>query len=207
MTHEDVFISIHCWFNMNVGTPGRILLTVVTCFILLVVITPFINPYGYLVHLDGVPGVIDSVRPNTDPLTWAIYSLGDMFCHQQQGRTFILNGSELAFCQRDISIIVGLTIGLAVTDRASPLSLLVKKKWTPLGLSVYMSPMSRIILNKWVPVMGCVLLASTLAEWALEHALPFDDLFARTATGVAAGMGIALLIQYFLCRQYRSLMA
>ncbi|MDR2846469.1 MAG: DUF2085 domain-containing protein [Candidatus Methanoplasma sp.] len=164
------------------------------------------NPYGYLVHLDGTPGVIDSARPSTDPLTWLIYSLGDMFCHQQQERTFMLNGSELAFCQRDFSIIVGLAVGLAITDRSSPLSLLVKKKWTPLGLSVYMSPMSRMILNKWVPSLGFILIASTLTEWALEHVVvSFDDLFARTATGVAAGIGAALLIQYFMCRQYRSL--
>jgi uncharacterized membrane protein len=190
---------------MEIVTPGRILLAAVTAFILLMVIVPFINPYGYLVHLDGVSGSLDSVRPDTDPLTWLIYSLGDMFCHQQQERTFMLNGSELAFCQRDFSILVGLAIGLAATDRSSPISLLVKRKWTPFGLSVYLSPMSRLILNKWVPVAGCIMVASTLIEWGLEHAVPFDSLFARTATGVVAGMGAALLIQYLIHRQYRSL--
>lgn len=172
---------------MERNTPCRIILVAAIVFLLLIIILPLVNPYGYLVHLDGVAGVIDSNRPDTDPLTWIIYTLGDLFCHQQQERTFMLNGSEMAFCQRDFSMIVGFIIGLVIID--------------------VLPYLSRRVLDKRTPVVGVLLIASTLVEWGLEHALSFDSLPARTATGIVAGIGAALLVQYLFYRQYQSLVA
>ena len=71
------------------------------------VIAPLVAPYGIYHSLDGSPCFIDH--------SWSIsdfpYLIGDFLCHQEQDRSFVLNGSQMPVCSRDIGLIFGLTLG------------------------------------------------------------------------------------------------
>jgi len=85
---------------MKRSSPGRAILLFLTAFLLLMIILPLLHPYGSFTGLDGSAGVIDNGEKLSfaDPLSKCIYFLGDLFCHQETVRSFIINGSQMAFC-------------------------------------------------------------------------------------------------------------
>ncbi len=172
---------------MDRSMPGRAILAIASAYLALMIILPIVYPYGSFVHLDGTPGVIDNLGKLgfADPVTKAVYSIGDLFCHQEQTRSFMINGSQMAFCQRDVSILIGLIGGLVFTDLTS----------------------KRInITDKMVPIVAAMLIASTLMEWGIEFLTGHDMLIGRMVTGAFAGAGIALVIQYIVSKQYEEVM-
>ncbi|MDR3282810.1 MAG: DUF2085 domain-containing protein [Candidatus Methanoplasma sp.] len=160
---------------MGLTMPEKSMLAFVATLLILMAVIPMAYPYGHFLHLDGSPGVIDGRIPDADPLSKAIYLLGDLLCHQQQDRSFIINGSEVAFCMRDTSFMAGVAAGLLILafDKAS--SYIGKSRPT---------------------LVGAVLFATTFAEWTLEAALGIDVPEARIATGVVSGIGAAFLFRH-----------
>ena len=172
---------------MEMSAPGRAALSFLAAALALMVVSPLLYPYGSFAGLDGVAGVVENwgALSFADPLTRAVYAAGDMFCHQEWGRSFIINGSQMAFCQRDVSMIAGAIVGLLATD----------------------ARVGRIYAGKRSCIaLGAAMVASTLVEWGVEHALGSDILSARVATGLLAGAGIALLLQHYVTRQYEGIM-
>lgn len=168
-------------------TPGRAVLVISLSFLTLMILLPLAYPYGSFIGLDGSPGVIEnwSKLSFADPVTRVVYGIGDLFCHQEQARSFIINGSEMAFCQRDVSILAGVAAGSIITDVFS-------KK-------IDMSDPRMFIL-------GAILIASTIVEWGIEFVTGNDVLAGRVLTGSLAGIGIALVIQYAVSKQYDKVM-
>jgi len=171
---------------MERSTPGRAVFLFFAAFFMLMIILPMLYPYGSFVHLDGNAGVIENggKLASADPLTRAVYFLGDMFCHQEMPRTFIINGSQMAFCQRDVSVLCGVIIGLFATDdRIS---------------HFYAGKRSVLILS-------ALMMLSLAVEWSIEHLSGMDILAGRVATGILAGVGIALLLQYVITKEYEKI--
>lgn len=172
---------------MDRSTTGRVLLAVAAIFLILMILLPLAYPYGSFIGLDGRPGVIENWDKTAfaDPVTRFMYAIGDLFCHQEQARTFLVNGSQMAFCQRDVSLLSGFVIGLLITD-------LLSKK-VHLG--------SKIIF-----IIGIILTITTVIEWLVENTFDVDLLAARTITGILSGTGLAALVQFFVTRQYEKIM-
>lgn len=172
---------------MNRSTTGRAVFAVALTFLLLMVILPMLYPYGSFVDMGGSPGVLENWNKTSfaDPLTRVVYAIGDMFCHQQQSRSFMINGSQMAFCQRDVSILLGFIIGLLLTD------ILSNKVHT--GSVRFL-------------VIGAFFLTITVIEWLAESILSADVLYARAMSGVISGIGIAMLLQYMITKQYEEIM-
>ncbi|AIZ56428.1 hypothetical protein Mpt1_c05380 [Candidatus Methanoplasma termitum] len=168
---------------MKVSSPGRAILLFLAVFLLLMILLPLLHPYGSFTDLDGRAGVIDnwSKLSFADPLSRGVYFLGDLFCHQETSRSFIINGSQMAFCQRDVSILTGAIVGLIATDE-----------------KISVIP----IKNKTIPLIGVLMIVSTLIEWGIEFVFNVDLLAGRVATGLLAGAGIALIFQYFITKEY-----
>jgi len=168
---------------MKQSTPGRALMLFFAAFLLLMVILPLLYPGGSFTGLDGRSGVIENWEKLrfADPLTRAVYTMGDLFCHQEEWRSFMINGSQMAFCQRDVSILAGVVLGLFVTDRTAD--------------RFYAG-------DKLFLILGAVMLVSTGIEWLIEHSFEVDLLAARAATGVLTGIGIALILQYVIAKDY-----
>ena len=139
---------------------------------------PFMAPHGTFTGLDGNPGYIDNGWLGHGPAGLA-YLLGDVFCHQEEARSLVLNGSQMPFCIRDTGILAGLVAGFLLC--------------LPLG--------ERVRDIRWA-LVGLALLAVTVAEWVAEH-WTGDMPTARLVSGVAAGAGAALVLCWWVRREQK----
>jgi uncharacterized membrane protein len=171
---------------MDSYTPGRVALVLLLFIFVLMILLPLAYPYGSFVGLDGKAGMIDnwSRLSFADPITRGVYFLGDLFCHQEISRSFIINGSQMAFCQRDVSVLGGIILGLFVTDKC-------------VGLHVK---------NRFFLTASLVMIVTTFIEWGVEYSLGTDMPAARIVTGILSGAGIAFLFQYAVAREYEKVM-
>ena len=169
---------------MDVRTPGIVLLTVLSSMAILIMVIPLLYPYGSFIGLGGMNPT--GGTSFADPVSRAIYGLGDMFCHQEEARSFIINGSQTAFCKRDISVLVGVISGLALLSLRRFIVLMEDRRTL---------------------IVGLILLPITFVEWGLEHSLSVDIEPARIITGIISGIGMALILQYLVVREYRAVMS
>ena len=94
---------------------ARYLLILPTAIVLaLFIAVPMILPYGEVVGLTGVPVIMDNmyVWSELDPVSALTYGFGDILCHQESDRSFLINGSQMPVCVRDTFIISGFLLGL-----------------------------------------------------------------------------------------------
>lgn len=141
----------------------------------LTVAAPFMAPYGSFRMLDGSPGMIDGGWEGHGPVG-IIYALGDLFCHQEEWRSYVLNGSQLPFCIRDVGIFAGLSVGFLMAFR-----------------------LGGRCSDRRIPALGLVLIAIMVAEWGVETTGP-DMPSLRMLTGVLAGLGASLIMAWLLYR-------
>ena len=141
----------------------------------LMVAAPFLAPSGTFVDLDGTPTVIDNGWLGHGP-AGAVYLIGDVVCHQEMSRSFVLNGSQMPICIRDTGILAGLLLGFSACAAFNPRSL--STPWALLGTGLV-----------------CV----TVIEWLCEGAMG-DMPGLRIASGVCAGIGTSVLLCWYLCR-------
>lgn len=155
---------------MKAGTPGQMISLVLFALLAVVFLIPFLYGPGTFADLDGTSGVLDH--------KWSpgqfIYLLGDMLCHQEMSRSFMINGSQTAFCTRDIGIIAGIAATLALTYRLAEGPVLTDRKTL---------------------IAGILFLLIMAAEWAAGMFIEYDLKYLRLASGVLGGAGIALIMQ------------
>ncbi len=153
---------------------------ILTIVLLALVLTaPYMAPYGTFTHLDGTPAAIDNGWMGHGP-AGAVYLLGDFLCHQEWDRSFILNGSQLPFCIRDVGILAGLPVGFTVS--------------LMLGM--------RVGDRRWA-IVGAALVLVTLAEWIVEAQVG-DMPMPRLLSGFCAGTGAAVFLCWLLYRNPES---
>ena len=155
-------------------TIAKYLLAFFGISLVLISLTPLLYPYGTFVDLDGRAGILDH--------DWGgygaggvVYAIGDMLCHQEAARSFFLNGSQLAFCIRDVGLLIGLIIGQVMTVREGMKSRENKRLF-----------------------IGIVLLVPTAIEYACEHAFDMDLPRLRFILGIVSGFGAAMILSYAL---------
>lgn len=133
---------------------------------------PFSAPYGAYAGLGGSIGITDR--------RWSIffpdvlYAFGDMVCHQQEGRSLILNGSQMPLCARCTFAIIGAVLGA--------LTVLLHK-----GLSA-----------KRAMIAGSILIATAAADWAVQAFLGTAFILSLAVTGAAGGTGLSVLLYGYL---------
>ena len=142
--------------------------------LLLFLISPVINPSGSFLGLDGSPAVMD--HGWTD-ITGFGYMLGDILCHQEASRCFVVNGNQMPICIRDLGLLIGLVAGLVICR-------LMKDR----------------LSKKGVPSVGLILVAITGTEW-LAESFTGDMPMPRFLSGIAAGIGAALILGWLLYRE------
>lgn len=145
----------------------------------LMVSAPFMAPYGTFTGLDGSAANIEHGWLGHGPAGLA-YLIGDVFCHQQEARSFILNGSQMPVCIRDTGILVGLVAGFCAC-------------WL----------MDRRMSDRRTAVAGVLLVALMAAEWLVEGRIG-DMPWVRFASGIAGGLGAAMFLSWMLYRDTES---
>ncbi len=140
----------------------------------LVVASPFMVPPHTLLNLSGSVGVKDNTAQFHDlsPLPKAIYSIGDVECHQLASRSYYLNGNQMPFCSRDVGLFIGLALGFAIAT-------LYRVKINPLLLLLGLVP---------IGVDGGLQLVTSY-----ESTNPI-----RLATGIVAGVALSFILALFI---------
>ena len=166
-------------------TPGLIRNIFLTLFVIIavsLVITPFLEPCGSLRALDGTPGVMDhwNIWTSMNGFGGSVYALGDLLCHQMESRSFMLNGSQMAFCVRDVSVIAGMTAGLALTFIID----------------------SKYVKDKRAWYATAVLMIPTVIDWAVQYATGFESLLTTSVTGIMLGLAVALVFWKLVLRMF-----
>jgi len=98
----------------------------------------------------------------------AVYTMGDIECHQIADRSYYLNGNELPICSRDVGLSIGFLIGMVI-------GLLYVRRINPFILAVGILP---ILIDGGL---------QTVSDYHSNNAL-------RTITGIIAGVAFALLL-------------
>lgn len=152
------------------------LATAVFAVILVLAVTaPLMAPYGTFTHLDGNAGYIDSGWLGHGP-AGVMYLLGDLFCHQEMARSYVLNGSQLPVCIRDTGILAGLVVGF-------------------LACSI----LGHRLGDRRFAYAGVVMVIVMVAEWTAEGFVG-DMPVPRLVSGMCAGIGAALFLCWLLYR-------
>ncbi len=134
---------------------------------------PYMAPPETFLGLDGSPMVIDNGWLGHGPAGVA-YLIGDLLCHQETARSFILNGSQLPVCIRDTGLLIGLLAGCA----ASCFSL-------------------DRLRGRRVLTIGVVLLLVTAVQWALQGTVG-DHEAIRFASGIVSGIGASVILGWWI---------
>ncbi|MEF8848599.1 MAG: DUF2085 domain-containing protein [Candidatus Thermoplasmatota archaeon] len=97
--------------------PSKLILAFFLLFLtwnFLIFASPFFLPSGSVQDISGLSMVNDNSFLDSDiDLPWSsVYSVGDHLCHQKSSRSFFLNGNQMPFCARCVSIWMGLLIGV-----------------------------------------------------------------------------------------------
>lgn len=148
--------------------------------LLAVLIAPLTLPTGSVGGLDGSIGSLDHGEDlDAVPLPQrVVYLLGDVNCHQQADRSFEVNENQMPFCARDVGILGGSVMGLAV------FVLLGRRvSWT--WLLVLLVPMALDGVTQ------------ALTDYESSNALRF---LTGAMAGLAAGHGAGMLIANFFDR-------
>jgi uncharacterized membrane protein len=83
-------------------------------WILLLILAPVFLPAGTVSNLSGSSGYVDNEAITRNlSFPWnAVYSVGDLLCHQKAERSLFINGNEMPFCTRCTAIWLGLAFGM-----------------------------------------------------------------------------------------------
>lgn len=141
-----------------------------------ILLSPFLAPCGSFVFEGGTPGMLDGWWRGHGA-AGIPYAIGDVLCHQEFSRSFVLNGSQLPVCMRDTGIAFGAAVGFsccAISGRES--------------------------YPRIFAVAGAVLILLMAVEWAVETT-GFDSPPLRTCSGACAGIGASLFLAWMLYRE------
>ena len=109
-----------------------------------------------------------------NPFADAVYTMGDIECHQIAERSFYLNGNELPVCSRDIGIAIGLLSGMLI-------GILFVRRINPFFLAIGLVPM--------------------IIDGGLQAVTSYQsNNLLRLVTGIIAGVVAALLLCEFAAR-------
>ena len=145
-------------------------------------IAPYLSPYGSFLGLDGNPGVMDhwDIWSGKDPFSCIIYSTGDIVCHQEEARTFILNGSEMPVCVRDVGLLLGFII----------------------GCSSLLTLMGQVFAERYGRPFIVISFLLIFTDWIIQRSMSLNIPFTRLATGLLAGAGFAVLIHLWMRKAF-----
>jgi uncharacterized membrane protein len=151
---------------------GLIIPAVMLVVVSLVITAPFMVEEGSVdLGDDGVVGGSehsDEISELDVPLARAVYSAGDIWCHQKEARTLVIHGNPMPVCARDLGLFAGMLLG-------------------SLFAAVYRGRFS-------FPVFGA-LVAPMVIDGSVQLFADYESVNpVRLVTGFAAGIAIAWML-------------
>jgi uncharacterized membrane protein len=146
------------------------MLAIFVAWLAVLLIAPLTLPSDSVKDLSGAVGRLDNPgqEAKMNIFARAIYTMGDIECHQIAERSFYLNGNELPVCSRDLGISIGLVTGMII-------GLVYVRRINPIILVAGLLPM---VLDGGLQAVSSYQSNNTL----------------RVLTGILAGVAVALLL-------------
>jgi uncharacterized membrane protein len=93
-----------------------ILLIISIIWSISIILAPATLKPNTITYLDGRASMFDYQQKwSTQPIPHQfIYTLGDLQCHQNHNRSYILNSNQMPVCTRDVGLFFGCNIGIAL---------------------------------------------------------------------------------------------
>lgn len=144
-----------------------------------ILIASFTEPFNSISGMDGSIGMMDHGSKWSEMNIFAelVYSVGDMVCHQEMSRSFVMNGNQLTVCSRDLFILFGIFTGLLFFQ-------LLPKKAEDRRL--------------WYVSYSFVVLM--LIDWGVQYITSTDVMITRIITGMMCGIAIATILEKMMIR-------
>jgi uncharacterized membrane protein len=152
------------------------MLAIFVAWLAIILIAPFTLPSGSVKDLSGAVGRLDNPgqEARMNPFADAVYTMGDIECHQIAVRSYYLNGNELPICSRDVGLSIGLLTGMLI-------GLLYVRRINPFILAIGILP---ILLDGGL---------QSVSSYQSNNSL-------RLITGIVGGVAVALLLCEFAAR-------
>jgi uncharacterized membrane protein len=143
-------------------------------WVTLSITAPLMVPSDTLLDLTGTVGMRenDAQFESLSVVPRTMYIIGDLECHQIAERSFFLNGNQMPFCSRDLGLFIGLMVGFGIAT----------------FISIQVNPVLLILGMLPLGLDGGI---QMVTEYESTNAL-------RMATGVLAGVSLALLLALFI---------
>jgi uncharacterized membrane protein len=110
-----------------------------------------------------------------------VYRAGSVLCHQQHGRSFELDGSQLPVCARCTGLYAGAGAGAALA-------------WLGLLARRQRAAAPQLSIDRW-RILAVVSAMPTLTAWAAEHGLGLGVTnLVRFATALPLGAAVAAIV-------------
>jgi uncharacterized membrane protein len=152
------------------------MLAIFVAWLVLILAAPLSLPSGSVKDLSGAVGRLDNPgqEARMNLFAQAVYTMGDIECHQIASRSFYLNGNEMPICSRDMGLSIGLITGVLV-------AILISRRidWRLLALGLV-----PIVLDGGL---------QSISSYQSNNIL-------RLATGILAGTCTALLLTEMAAR-------
>ncbi|TFG55992.1 MAG: DUF2085 domain-containing protein [Methanomassiliicoccus sp.] len=154
-----------------------LLLVVMAISLTSIVVSPLTLPESSVPDLSGSIGVVDNWKElqNVPMPQRIVYLIGDVNCHQQLSRSYVLNDNQMPVCARDLGILIGLMTGVS-------LYMGVRRKVSWSVLALFLVPMA--------------LDGGLQAISDYESSNPLRTLTGALA-GLALGWGAGILIDHY----------
>jgi len=152
------------------------MLAIFVAWLAIILVAPFSLPAGSVKDLSGAVGRLDNPgqEAKMNLFGQAVYTMGDIECHQIAERSYYLNGNELPICSRDVGLSIGLLTGMLI-------GLLYARRFNPFLLAAGLLPMA---------LDGGL---QSLSSYRSNNDL-------RILTGIIAGLAVALLLSELAAR-------
>ena len=136
------------------------------------VFATIILPQNTIINLHGNVINIDFMEKwsSIDPFSEIVYLIGDVLCHQDFDRSFIISGNQMPICSRDFCALIGLICGMFYSIKIG-----IKDEK----------------MFKTLFVVSFVLL---IIDVAIQNIFSLNILFTRIITGTFVGIVIGIAI-------------
>ena len=169
---------------------------------LLYTVSIFVAPLtlepGTVTELNGTPNqIVYAERWEELPLYHrAVYSFGDLNCHQMHSRSYSINGNQMPIAGRMTGIFIGFTVGFFLMSFASGSE---NYKRTILDLLKVDPEWSKGKEMALLFSLGALFLLPMILDGGLQFVIDYDSFNEfRTLTGILFGFGFSVFISSIL---------
>ncbi len=157
-------------------------------------VAPLTLDPGTVEDLDGAANKIVYADKWEDlpPYQRAVYTFGDLNCHQKQERSYYLNGNQMPICARDVGVFMGGCVGLLLMSFVKGGKNLKDLLLDMMNFDLSMSERKKAVV---LILIGALFALPLILDGSIQLVTDYESFNQlRTLTGVLFGFAFSLFI-------------